>query len=254
MLKIGYRSAIAAMVIMATLPITASASGGKHAEWGYMGDKGPLHWGDLSGDFKMCKEGKIQTPIDIVPNKDVDLPPLKIDYKSASTTLIDNGHTVQVNVAKGSTLTIDGDKYRLIQFHFHVPSENNIEGDAFPLEAHFVHSTDDGKLAVVGVMFEEGDENPILKKIWNHFPSLKRGEEKPCELDAKEISSLLPEKRDYYRFMGSLTTPPCSEGVKWHLFKTPSTVSKEQIVQFFSLFGAPNNRPIQPRNGRTIEE
>jgi len=239
--------------LLSLLAIPAMASG-SHTQWGYLGKSGPLHWGELSENFKTCSEGKLQTPINIVPTKDIELKALELDYNAGSVSMINNGHTVQVNISEGSTLKIGKELYRLKQFHFHVPSENNIEGDAFPLEAHFVHSTDDGKLAVVGVMFEEGDENPILKKIWNHFPSLKRGEEKPCELDAKEISSLLPEKRDYYRFMGSLTTPPCSEGVKWHLFKTPSTVSKEQIVRFFSLFGAPNNRPIQPRNGRTIEE
>jgi len=222
--------------------------------WGYLGDTGPSHWSGLNEKFHMCSQGKQQSPINIVPTKETGLQPLNLAYKTGSQSIVNNGHTVQVNMKDGSIFTIDGTDYTLKQFHFHVPSENNINGDKFPLEAHFVHATDDGKLAVVAVMFQEGEENPVLAKLWKKFPSLKVGEAAKCGLSAKEVQALMPKEKAYYRFMGSLTTPPCSENVKWHVFKTPLTASKAQINAFFSLFSFPNNRPIQPTNGRSIEE
>lgn len=226
-----------------------------HAKhWGYMGDVAPKHWSDVKKEFNMCSEGKMQTPINVIATKDTNLTALDLQYKTGSQSIINNGHTVQVNIADGSVLKIDGADYKLKQFHFHVPSENNINGEAYPLEAHFVHATDDGKLAVVAVMFEEGAENPVLAKAWKKLPSLKVGEEQKCGLKADEVKALMPENKDYYKFMGSLTTPPCSENVKWHVLKTPLTASKEQINAFFSLFSFPNNRPLQPTNERVIEE
>ncbi len=225
-----------------------------HKHWAYMGSVGPKHWSEVKKEFNMCSEGKQQTPINVVATKDVDLKPLDLNYTAGSATIIDNGHTVQVNVAEGNVLKIDGVDYKLKQFHFHVPSENNINGNEYPLEAHFVHATDDGKLAVVAVMFEEGAENPTLAKAWKKVPSLKVGEAVKCGLTVDEIKALMPKNKEYYKFMGSLTTPPCSENVKWHVFKTPLTVSKEQINTFFDKFSFPNNRPVQPTNGREIDE
>jgi carbonic anhydrase len=222
--------------------------------WGYTGDVSPSHWGELSEDFKMCSQGKMQTPINVIPTKDIDLPELNIDYKTGSKSIIDNGHSVQVNIKDGSVLKIDGQNYKLKQFHFHTPSENNINSKSFPLEAHFVHATDDGKLAVVAVMFKEGAENPTLAKIWKRMPKLERGKEAKCGLSSEQVNSLMPKNRDYYKFMGSLTTPPCSEHVKWFVYKTPLTVSKAQASQFTAQFGHPNNRPIQPTNKREIDE
>ena len=226
-----------------------------HAKhWAYMGNVGPKHWSEVKKEFNMCSEGKQQSPINVIASKDIELKALALEYKTGSKSIINNGHTVQVNVEDGSVLKIDGADYKLKQFHFHVPSENNINGNKFPLEAHFVHATDDGKLAVVAVMFTEGEENPVLAKIWKKLPSLKVGEEAKCGLSADEIKALMPENKDYYKFMGSLTTPPCSENVKWQVYKTPLTVSKEQINAFFTLFGFPNNRPVQDTNKREIDE
>ena len=226
-----------------------------HAKhWAYMGHVGASHWSELKKEFNMCSEGKQQSPINIVASEDIDLKSLALNYTTGSKSIINNGHTVQVNIADGSALKIDGVDYKLKQFHFHVPSENNINGDEFPLEAHFVHATDDGKLAVVAVMFTEGAENPVLAKAWKKLPSLKVGEEAKCGLSVDEIKSLMPENKDYYKFMGSLTTPPCSENVKWHVYKTPLTASKEQINTFFTQFGFPNNRPLQDTNKRDIAE
>jgi len=226
-----------------------------HAKhWAYMGNVGPKHWSEVKKEFNMCSEGKQQSPINIVASKDTELKALDLNYKTGSETIINNGHTIQVNVKDGSALKIDGVDYKLKQFHFHVPSENNINGKAYPLEAHFVHATDDGKLAVVAVMFEEGAENPILAKAWKKLPSLKVGEAAKCGLTSDEVKALMPENKDYYKFMGSLTTPPCSENVKWHVYKNAMHASKEQINAFFALFSFPNNRPVQATNDRNIEE
>ena len=226
-----------------------------HAKhWGYMGDVAPSHWSEVKKEFNMCSEGKQQSPINVVATKDTDLKALDLQYKTGSSTIINNGHTVQVNVADGSVLKLDGADYKLKQFHFHVPSENNINGEKYPLEAHFVHATDDGKLAVVAVMFEEGAENPVLAKAWKKIPSLKVGEEAKCGLTADEVKAIMPDNKDYYKFMGSLTTPPCSENVKWHVYKNAMTASKEQINTFFTAFSFPNNRPVQATNDRVVEE
>lgn len=211
------------LVLSATFFVQANSK----IHWGYLGEVALAHWGDLSKEFKMCKEGKVQSPINIVPTKDVDLKPLEIDYKTSAKSVVNNGHTIQINIKDGSTLKLDGKIYKLKQFHFHVPSENNINGDVFPLEAHFVHQSDDGSLAVVAVMFKEGKENVTLKKIWNHFDKLKEEGQVKCNLSSKDILALIPKDSQYYKFMGSLTTPPCSENVRWQVYKTPLSVSKD---------------------------
>jgi len=221
--------------------------------WGYTGDVAPEHWAELDEKFSMCGKGKMQTPINIVPTEDIDIKPLGFHYNTSATTVINNGHTVQVNIASGSTVTIDGEEYELKQFHFHTPSENNIKGTEFPLEAHFVHATKNGDLAVVAVMFKDGAADPMIAKIWSKFPL---DENKPVSIDLSkaDINQILPSDKDYYKFMGSLTTPPCSENVKWNVFKTTKTISKDQVKQFYDIFGHTNNRPIQDTNHRTIAE
>ncbi len=221
--------------------------------WGYSGDVSPAHWGELDEKFKMCSEGKQQTPIDIKANKDIDLPALDLKYTKGSKNIIDNGHAVQVNVESGNIFNIDGTPYELKQFHFHTPSENHINGKSYPLEAHFVHATKDGKLAVIAVMFEEGTMNPTLTKIIKKFP-LEHNKAVPLTLSKEYIDVVMPTQREYYKFMGSLTTPPCSEQVKWFVFKTPQTASKVQIEAIHKQINEMNNRPIQPINGREIDE
>jgi len=225
-----------------------------HKHWGYEGETGPEHWGELKSDYEMCSEGKMQTPINIVPTKDVDLDPLIFRYNTSSLNVIDNGHSVQVNVMPGSTLKFEGKTYELKQFHFHTPSENHINGRSFPLEAHFVHQAKDGSLAVVAVMFTYGKYNPVLAKIWAEFPKMEEGKKLGLYLSDKDIKALLPRYKSYYEFMGSLTTPPCSEGVKWIVFKNTLQVSRKQLAEFYNLLGHSNNRPIQPTNGREIWE
>jgi carbonic anhydrase len=221
--------------------------------WGYSGDVGPANWGKLNKNFHMCSEGKEQTPIDVVPTKDEKLPPLDLNYTEGSRSIIDNGHAVQVNIKDGNTFNIDGVPYELKQFHFHTPSENHIKGISFPMEAHFVHASKDGNLAVIAVVFEEGDKNPSLEKIIESFP-LEDNREKKLDISQADINMVMPKNREYYRFMGSLTTPPCSEQVKWFVFKNPQTATKAQLDAMHKEIGKENNRPIQPTNGRDIEE
>lgn len=237
------------MSLVAVLAL-GSAAFAEDAHWGYTGHEGPDAWGSLSPKYAACSEGKNQSPVNVVTTMDADLEALALDYKAASTDVINNGHTVQLNFAAGSTLTIDGIAFELKQFHFHTPSENNIDGKSFPLEAHFVHLDKDGNIAVLALMFEEGAENAELAKVWAKMPK-NGGETNPLAL-ADIAKAMLPADLDYYRFNGSLTTPPCTEGVRWLVLKTPVTVSKAQVEQFATVVHGANNRPIQAQNARVI--
>jgi len=231
----------------------ANEAKGHTEHWGYTGHNTPEKWGMLSEKFRECGTGLNQSPINITHSLKANLPPLAPNYSHSSKNIVDNGHTIQVNMEPGDTLKIDGTTFELKQFHFHSPSENHIDGKAYPLEAHFVHLDKDGNIAVVAVMFEEGAENQALKKIWKDMPQ-KSGEER--ELKLKGIAkALLPKDKHYYRFNGSLTTPPCTEGVRWFVLKQPLTVSEEQIKKFHDdTLHHDNNRPIQPLDARIIVE
>ena len=236
--------------VLVTSSITLLA-GGHQGHWGYTGHEGPDSWGSLSEKHTMCSKGKNQSPINITSSFEADLDPLNFHYTTSQVKILNNGHTVQVNIKKGSYLQLAESRYELIQYHFHTPSENNIHGKVFPLEAHFVHADKDGNLAVIGVMFEEGKENKQLSELWKKMP-MKSGENYPLTSQAKNINKLLPDNKEYYRFNGSLTTPPCSEGVKWMVLSTPLTISKEQVEKFSHAVHGFNNRPIQDLNARVI--
>jgi len=234
---------------------SASSQGGGHGgevHWGYHGETGPAHWGDLSADFHMCKDGKSQTPIDIVGAVSADQPALTFNYENTTLSVINNGHTIKANYSEGSSISVDGETYQLLQFHFHSLSENKVEGQYFPLEAHLVHKSAAGKLAVVGVLFEEGTANPLLDRLWGYTPS-KVNSTTTVATASINVSDLLPANADYYGFTGSLTTPPCSEGVKWMVLQNPITVSSTQIAKFRSFFNdMETKRPIQAMNGRVV--
>jgi len=219
----------------------------QHSTWSYSGDTGPEHWGDLKKEYIMCKIGKNQSPINISNTTKANLTPLNIYYDVETKTFLNNGHTLKAKMKKGAKLYIDGKEFKLIQFHFHTPSENTINGKYYPMEAHFVHSTDNGELAVVAVMFKIGKQNKTIQNLIENMPR-HIGDEKPLNIKAKD---LLPYSLKYYRFNGSLTTPPCSEGVRWFVLKEPIEVSYEQIRKFEEVMGK-NNRPIQPINARVI--
>lgn len=243
--------------ISATLLFSASIWANTHGtHWGYTGHEGPQNWGDLDENYTMCKMGTSQSPVNITKDVEIhtgDLKPIVFHYVTGASEVVNNGHTIEVDMHEGSSITVDGIEFELKQFHFHTPSENQIEGKNFPLEAHFVHSSKDGKLAVIAVMFEDGAKNPVIEKIWKKMPH-KTEEKKSCGLSSGLINDLLPKDKTYYRFSGSLTTPPCSEGVRWLVLKHYDSISAEQTQEFLDLFHHTNNRPVQPINARQIAE
>ena len=235
---------------LASLSMSLAAQPPQHApHWEYTGDAGPAHWSTLAPEFAACA-GRNQSPIDLDNFIEAELPPIAFDYKAGGHDVVNNGHTIQVNYDAGSSISIDDDTFALKQFHFHAPSENHVDGKSFPIEAHFVHVDANGDLAVVAVMFEQGDSNPTLDKLWVGLP----GKEGPSQELSPEIAAadLLPGDRDYYRYEGSLTTPPCSEGVRWLVLKQLVPASAEQIGILTKALGHPNNRPVQPVGARVV--
>jgi carbonic anhydrase len=219
------------------------------AHWAYNGTTGPAAWGGLKPEFSLCSSGSRQSPIDIRGGLAVDLEPVQFNYQPSRFGVIDNGHTVQVNLAPGNSIDVGGQRYELVQFHFHRPSEERIDGRQFEMSLHLVHKDDQGRLAVVGLLFEKGPAQPVVQKVWNNLP-LEKNEEAPAR-QPLELAELLPQDRRYYTYMGSLTTPPCSEGVKWIVMRQPVTVTPEQI-EIFSRIYPMNSRPIQASSGRRI--
>jgi carbonic anhydrase len=221
--------------------------------WSYEGPGAPDKWSKLNVEYESCAAGKRQSPIDIRDGARLELEPIRFDYKPAPLRMIDNGHTVQVNYAEGSSILVAGERFELKQLHFHKPAEERIEGRAFDMVAHLVHQSLDGRLAVVAVLFVAGDQpNAFIDGLWPHLPLEPNREVAPLEVTV-DVNALLPESRSYYAYMGSLTTPPCTEGVLWLVLKTPVKVSREQVGVFGRLY-AMNARPVQPANGRLIKE
>lgn len=223
--------------------------------WGYEGNVSAEHWGDLEPAFVECKNGHNQSPVNIVTSKvkHSSHHDIKFNYITDATKVVNNGHTIQLNVADGSSITVGGKEFALKQFHFHTRSENHINGKSFPLEAHFVHAAKDGQLAVVGVMFENGSDNLTLRKIWTKMPH-KADTTKEIYFDAKDINSILPKQKDHYEFMGSLTTPPCSENVRWFVMKNFSHISSSETREFLHTMHHKNNRPVQDLFNREIND
>ena len=221
------------------------------AHWDYQGVGGPETWGRLKPEFAQCASGTRQSPIDIRDGIKVELDAVRFEYKPSNFRVIDNGHTVQVNVAAGNAIEILGRRYELLQFHFHRPSEERVNGRLFDMVAHLVHKDLDGRLAVIAVLLDRGSAHPIIQSVWNNLP-LEKGEELAARA-VLDLQALLPADRSYYTYMGSLTTPPCSEGVLWMVMKSPVTISSEQIAIFARLYPM-NARPIQSASGRLIKE
>jgi carbonic anhydrase len=217
--------------------------------WSYSGATGPDHWSEVSAT---CGAGKEQSPIDIANPRKEKLPTIDFSYHATPLKVINNGHTIQVNYGPGSSITRDGKTYDLVQFHFHHMSENAIKGQRSAMELHLVHKAGDGSLAVVAVMLKEGKANKVVNTVWSNISSEEGKENVPASVMV-DAAGLLPHEHSYYTFPGSLTTPPCSEGVTWLVLAEPMTLSKEQIDKFAAIY--PNNaRPIQPLNGRVVAE
>lgn len=222
-----------------------------HAHWAYEGQGGPDNWGKLRPDYATCATGKRQSPIDIHDGVKVDLEQIRFDYKTTQFRIVDNGHTVQVDVGEGSTVNVMGKRFEMVQFHFHRPSEERVNGRSYDMVVHLVHKDYDGNLAVIAVLLERGMEHPVIQALWNNIPLEQNQNLAPAT--PIDLNKLLPERREYWTYMGSLTTPPCSENVLWMVMKQPVPVSDEQISIFSRLYRN-NARPIQPSNGRLIKE
>ena len=216
---------------------------------GHHGD--PAHWAELDPKFEACAVGQRQSPIDIRGAVPADLPPLQFSYGAAQPTWVNNGHTVQVNLAEGATLKVGERSFNLLQFHFHTPSEEALNGKRLDLVAHFVHRDAEGRLGVVAVLFKRGAPNPAWAPVLSHLP--RPGEQLTVPELSLDLASLLPAQTGYYSFEGSLTTPPCSEGVSWMVLKTPVNIGADQLAEFRKLYHW-NARPLQPGHGRQILE
>jgi carbonic anhydrase len=235
----------------APAPRARAAKAGGHggAHWSYNGEAGPQAWGGLKPEFGLCATGQRQSPIDIREGISVDLEPVQFNYQPTGFSVVDNGHTVQVNLQPGNSIEVGGRRFDLLQFHFHRPSEERIDGRQFDLSVHLVHKDPEGRLAVVGVVVGRGSVQPILQQVWNNLPL-----EKNQDVRARGMldpTQMLPADRRYYTYMGSLTTPPCSEGVQWVVMRQPVAATPEQIELFARLYPL-NARPIQSASGRRI--
>lgn len=219
--------------------------------WDYTGKRGPSHWGALEPDFAPCTTGRHQSPIDIRNPQKADLPVIHFSYKPTSLDIINNGHTVMINQAPGSFIVVGENKYFLKQCHFHKCSEKEINGKSFDMTLHLVHADNKDNVAVVAVLLRHGEDNPLVREAWNCLPKEENEEKVP--LNVSDISQILPEDRGYYTYSGSLTTPPCSEGVTWFVLRHPMTVSGAEIRRFSKLYEN-NARPSQPSYHRVVLE
>jgi carbonic anhydrase len=245
---------------------------GHTSHWGYTGSTGPDEWGSLSKEYVLCGSGMRQSPVDIWNEAPADLYPLDFQYQTIPLIVLNNGHTLQANYnssGHGETVTIGGKAYpvqgkpvydstlmlgdvpyKLLQFHFHTPSEHAREGRRYPMEVHLVHKSADGNLAVVGVLFERGNENPTLGKLLENV-SANINEVKLVQGVTINAAELLPADHQVFHYNGSLTTPPCSENVNWFVMKNPVEVSDAQVNEFENLIGE-NARPLQSMHWRSM--
>jgi carbonic anhydrase len=218
------------------------------AEWGYEGDIGPKNWGSLSPAYILAKQGEQQSPIDISKPTEKELPRVVFNYRPAKINLVYNGHTIEEEEG-GSHIRIDDKLFELKQFHFHAPSEHTINGSHADMEMHLVHKTKDGAVAVIAVMIKRGAENMSFTSIWENLPTPQKSEVQVAR--TVDATDLLPGNHAYYRYRGSFTTPPCTEGVLWLVMEAPIELSLKQVDKFKSIING-NNRPVQLLNGRKI--
>ena len=243
---------IASLVMSACAPQVEESHTTEAVHWTYEGEEGPEHWGEINPDYAVCGTGKSQSPIDVESATGDDLTNISFHYQPSEVNILNNGHTVQVNYDSGSYIELDGARYDVAQFHYHAPSEHAVDGKLFAAELHIVHKNADGGLAVVGILLDEGAQNDALQPFIENLPA---EESEAADVGVKiNAADLLPVVQTTYRYSGSLTTPPCSEGVNWLLMTTPVEISTEQLTALESLFDHGNNRPVQPLNDRPLVE
>ncbi len=231
---------------------TTEAAAPEDVEFTYEGDTGPEHWGELSEEFATCAEGVEQSPVDLTDAAETALTDIAFDYSESPLNIFNNGHTIEVEYEEGSTIDLDGETYNVVQFHFHAASEHTVDGEQFPLELHIVHATEDEQLAVVGVLIDVGAENEALAPVFDNIPT--EVSEEPTTIDGESVNlaEVLPDTQTYYQYPGSLTTPPCTEGVSWQVLDTPIEISQEQLDAFTAVVDG-NFRPVQPLNDRELD-
>lgn len=253
-----YRSAGALFAVFFTPLLVAGCSvhgAGSRGDdplcWGYHGSTGPEHWGELRPEYEVCSSGTEQSPVDISRPALRDLQPIEFHYEPLIPKIVNNKHTIEVDGGTGSFIVLEGTRYDLLQFHFHAPSEHTLGGRHHAMELHLVHQDPaTERRAVIGIMIDPGAANPVLAPIFANLP--------PCACESKklkqpmDLAAILPVRREYFRYEGSLTTPPCTEEVKWHILRQPIQMSPGQIAAFTRLIGK-SNRPVQELHGRTVE-
>lgn len=269
MFKRSLLSAVTLCVLLNSPNLFALNDSSIKTKWGYEGESGPTHWSQLNPHFAVCAVGKLQSPVNISPKITDQTTKLDIQYQPASInivkdgstdlmigqeqTVINDGHSIQLNFNDSTpeVIKFNNKEYKLVQFHLHTPSENKLNGQSFPLEIHFVHQGKNGTLAVIGVFVKPGEENPSLQKIIDHIPAEKN---KVMDVSGENLSpaTLLPTNLKHYDFKGSLTTPPCAEGVEWVVMENPITASAKQIAALKAAINGNNARPVQSRNKRDI--
>ena len=240
---------VSALLVLASTTAGA-ADTPKPAHWDYRGAHGMAHWAKLDHGFEVCGSGRRQSPIDIRQATPAPLPALEFAYTAVAPAIVNNGHTIQVNVPAGQFLTVGGKRLELLQFHFHTPSEERVKGKASAMVAHLVHRDEDGHLAVVAVLLESGRGGSPFDTVLGHLPR-KAGQTLTVADLSLDLQALLPKDRRYYDFEGSLTTPPCSEGVHWMVLREPVAVQLKSIQAFRALY-ANNARTVQPLGGREV--
>ncbi|MDQ1259448.1 MAG: carbonic anhydrase [Pseudomonadota bacterium] len=230
------------------------AAHGGEPHWAYEGENGPTAWGKLKPEFNLCALGKRQSPIHIEDGATLLGPAeaIAFNYTGSNGTVVNNGHTIQVDVQGDNAIVVRGVRYQLVQFHFHTPSEEQVNGNRTPMVAHLVHKSDEGQLAVVAVLLDAGNPNPLIDKVWTYMP-LDAGDKVRMPRGILNLNELLPADQRYYQFIGSLTTPPCTEGVLWMVLKQPVAIGRDQLRIFRQLYPS-NARPVQPVNGRPVRE
>lgn len=243
---VAARTAVTGHAAPAAAPQAAHA--GPH--WTYQGSSGPEHWVEMSEDFAACGKGHMQSPVDLGGAESAGRLAVTATYRPGPLTVLNNGHTIQVNFPEGSQLASGIARYKLVQMHFHTPSEETVYGIPYPMVAHFVHVDANGNLAVLGVLFEEGAHNPELDKVIRAAPRWEQGAT-PVAGVTFDPARLLPDNLAVWRYEGSLTTPPCTEGVRWHVAQHRVTASAGQIAAIHAIIGD-NARPVQPLHGRLL--
>ncbi len=254
-----------AALLLASCSGTETASdgqdGGHGVHWGYEADNGPDDWSSMNPEWILCAEGLEQSPIDLANATEIELPGVEIHTPSEQEVemlnqagvidALDNGHTIQINSKTGETMTVGEKTYVLVQFHFHAPSEHTVDGEHLPMEMHFVHQAENGALAVVGVLIEEGAQNPGIAPLWAQLAEAP-GTETTVQIPAEFADHIFSgDATGIYHYDGSLTTPPCSEGVEWYVRKAPTQFSKDHIAAFTAIYDN-NSRPVQALNDRTL--